>query len=295
MKVFIADFNNVLTELYPYVDHVDRWEDADVVVLWQDVIGEMKNIAELAKDRGKRVIVAEHGLLSINDYIPPLNRPLVADTFMTWGNWTKDWLVKKAGIDREKIKVTGSLIFRHLGRKLPHEGKNVLFAPRHWNVELEENLDIADELRQLKDVNVRSKIIFGEHDPSKYPNPIISNRQVYEHIGTCKDALRFADVVVTIGEGTIASMAYYMGIPVINVNLWYEKELLGKVYTSEEFFSQVSPAAIDCDIIDLNETIYKVLRHPKINLAKRNRFLKYALNYPADPLREMLNVIYGET
>ena len=77
MKIYVANFNGVFDELVRDIrqDLVEDWRKADVVVLWQDVIGDLEDIANEAKSLGKKVIVGEHGFLSINDYIPPLSRP----------------------------------------------------------------------------------------------------------------------------------------------------------------------------------------------------------------------------
>lgn len=99
-------------------------------------------------------------------------------------------------------------------------------------------------------VNVYSKIVEGEHTPSNYPNPMSSNRMNPNHLMACYEALKYTDVLVTLGEGTIASMAYYLDIPVVSSNEWETKTLLGKQYTRDIFFSQVSSA---CHLAPLNK------------------------------------------
>lgn len=286
MKVFVSNFNGIFNEIMAILqmkgDLAPIWPDADVLLLWQDVVGDYPEIVMQAKAEGKRVLVAEHGLLSINDYIPPLSRPLLADKYLAWGERTKRWLVEKAKIDENKILVTGTTIFDNFGPKKIHKEKNVLFAPRHWNSELDENLQICEELRKLKGINVYSKIVEGEHDPKQYPNPLQSNRQAGNHIYECWKALSTADVLVTLGEGTIASMAYYMDIPVISSGRWDTKDLLGKTYDRAEFFSQVTGA---CSIVPperLNEQIIKELEHPEINKGERLNFLNDNVNYESE-------------
>lgn len=293
MKIFLSNFNGIFDELIPVIgkDLVSNWKDADTLVLWQDVIGDLESIANEAKMMGKKVIVAEHGLLSINDYIPPLSRPLVADKFMAWGNWTKDWLVNKAGIDPEKVVVTGTLITKKLIPRRKHEDKRVLFAPRHWSGELEENLEVAAELRKSK-FNVYSKLIDGENDPINYINPITSDRQGLNHIETCFHALSWADVVVGVGEGTFGALAHLMDIPYISVDNWREKELLGKTYSREEFNSQISPACHQVPLKKLNSWIEYEMKRPTMFEIERERFRKDCLSYPNDPVKAMLEVIY---
>lgn len=293
MKLFICNFNGILDDLVYEVraDLVQDWHEADTLILWQDVMGELEDIATQAKNAGKRVIVAEHGLLSINDYIPPLSRPLVADTFMSWGNWTKEWLVK-AGIPEDKVKAVGTLLTNKLIPRRKHEDKRVLFAPRHWGGELQENLDVAEELKKCK-YTVFSKLLEGENNPQNYPHPMTTDRQGLNHIETCFDVLSWADVVVGIGEGTFGALAHLIDIPYISVDNWKGKELLGKTYTREEFNSQISKAAIQVPIESLNTQIELCMKDPDINRESRGWFRKEVLNYPGDPLKKMLSVIYG--
>jgi len=299
MRVFVSNFNGIFNSVIAVLgmkgDLCDNWVDADVILTWQDVVGNWPDIVKQAKSMGKRVLVAEHGLLSINDYIPPLSRPMLADKYLCWGERTKRWLVEKAKIDPNRLIVTGTVIFDGLAPKKLHKGKNVLFAPRHWSGELKENLEIAEELRKLpKDINVYSKIVEGEHDPKLYPNPIPSDRQSENHLYECWRALSGADVVVTLGEGTFASLAYYMDIPVISSNSWETKELLGKTYDSAEFFSQVSGACSVVPISRLKEQVLKEIDNPRLNKEERYNFLVDNVNYGGNALENILKVIYGE-
>lgn len=299
MKIFVSSFNNVLDDLYYKVkengDLIHNWQDADVMVVWQDAVGVMSEMCRQMKALGKRVIVAEHGLLSINDYIPPLSKPLIGDVFMAWGQITKDWLVERANIPENKVTITGTTIFSSLGPRVPHKGKRVLFAPRHWVYHLPENLEVAEVLKKYDKAYVYSKIIVGEHDPFVYPNPIMSERTERNHIKTCYDALKEADVVVGIGEGTFASLAYWMDIPYISVDLWRTKELLGKVYDREEFNSQISCACKHVKIKKLLEVIDYELEHPESMSEFRSFFVQDYLDGgdPDDALEKQLKVIYG--
>lgn len=296
MKITLFNFNGILdelvNELHKTGDLVQDWHEADTLVMWQDVIGNMEEIAVQAKMLGKRVIVAEHGLLSINDYIPPLNRPLIADTFMAWGNWTKSWLVK-AGIPKEKVVVTGTLLTKKIIPRREHKDKRVLFAPRHWDRELQENLEVAAELKECK-YDVFSKLLEGENNPADYPRPLSTDRQGLNHIDTCFHTLSWADVVVGIGEGTFGALTHLMDIPYISVDNWTQKDLLGKTYTREEFISQISPAAIQVPLESLNKQIELCIKDPDLNKKDREWFRKECLNYPGDPVKEILKTIYGK-
>lgn len=301
MKVFVANFNGIFNPIVAFLqirgDYTATWQEADVLLLWQDVIGGYPEIAKQAKEMGKRVYVAEHGLLSINDYLPPLSRPLIADKMLVWGERSKNWLTQKAGIKEDRIKVVGTTIFDNFKPKKLHDGKNVLFAPRHWDYELAENIEIAIKLKELEklgNIHIFSKIVEGEHIPSNYPNPISSNRLSGNHLDQCYTALSNADVLVTLGEGTIASMAYYLDIPVISSDHWETKELLGKVYDKTEFFSQVSEACSMVSPDDLNNQILIELQNPGLNRKLRYEFLKDACGYelPRPAVENILEEIY---
>src|SRR4030042_2540138 len=101
MKIYLCNFNGILDGLVGKIgkDLTSDWKEADVLVLWQDGIGELEDVATQAKMMGKKVIVAEHGWLAGSDYFQPNGRTLVADKFMTWGNWPKKLLIEKAGIE----------------------------------------------------------------------------------------------------------------------------------------------------------------------------------------------------
>lgn len=298
-RIAIYNFNRILDGVTEEVkkrgDYVEDWQEADTVVVWQDAVGTLCAMCQQAKEKGKKVIVAEHGLLSINDYIPPLSKPLIGDVFMAWGQKTKDWLVDSTNIPENKIVITGSTIFSYLGPKIPHEGKRVLFAPRHWPEEMQENIEVANLLKTYDKAYVYSKIILGEHDPFKYPNPIMSQRTDADHLTLCYEALKTADVVVGVGEGTFAALAYWMDIPYISVDKWKPKTLLGKEYDKEEFDSQISYA---CKMIrpkKLLEVIDYELKHPESMKEFRDIF---KLDYldggdPKKALKKQLEVIYG--
>jgi len=298
MKVALYNFNNILDDLYKAIrdrgDYVGDWQQSDTLVVWQDAVGVLSTMCRQAKEMGKRVIVAEHGLLSINDYIPPLSKPLIGDVFMAWGQETKDWLLD-ANIPEDKVQITGSTIFGSLGPRVPHKGKRVLFAPRHWVNDIPENMEVAKMLKTYDKAYVYSKIILGEHDPFEYPNPIMSERDKSNHIKLCYEALKHADVVVGIGEGTFAALAYWMDIPYISVDLWKPKELLGKIYSKEDFYSQVSYA---CKLVrpkKLLEVIDYELEHPESMKELRRCFVQDYLDggNPEEALRKQLEVIYG--
>lgn len=290
MKVYISDFNNVLTELKGHVDFERDWRKADILIMWQDVIGNAPNIVKEARSLGKKVYIVEHGLLSINNYIPPLNEPFLGDKYLAWGQRTKDWLTERTTIDPDRIIITGTLLQRYVIPRKKHDDIKVLYAPRHWGKEIPENLEVAKELRK-SGLFVFTKLVDGEHDPQNYDNPISTNRRTKNHTRGCFDAISEADIVVGIGEGTFAVLTYLMDIPYISVDNWVAKDLLGKLYTREIFNEQISDACVQTSLDKLNDTIMYELEHDT-KKEERKKFLKYALNVPCDPLKNFLDVIY---
>lgn len=299
MKISTTNFNQVLNELEAEVerrgDKVELWENADVVVLWQDVLARAHDVAVAAKRLGKLVLTYEHGLMSINDYLPPLSKPMVSDFYLTWGEMTKKWLVEKAGVSADRIIVTGTTLFSRLGPRLPHEGKRVLFAPRHWDKPIPENYQVSDILKKYDKAYVYSKLVHGEHDPEAFPNPITTCRHNPDHIGSCYDALKEADVVIGVGEGTFAALAFWMDIPYISVDNWGQNELLGKTYTRDDFNSQLSYASRKVKPEKLLEAVDFELEHPEEMQTLRRMFVNEYLDGgdPKQALQKQLNAIYG--
>lgn len=298
MKITVFNFNGIYNTLVNYLSAKGElepdWKKADVLVMWQDVLGEAINIAKEAKAMKKKVVCGEHGLMSINDYVPPLSRELLADKYMCWGNYSRDYLIRHTDIDPNRLVVTGTTIFDGFGAKKIHQGKNILFAPRHWDVELNENLAIVEQLKKLKGVRVLSKIVAGEHNPDNYLNPIATDRQSGDHLLKTWQLLANTDVLVTVGEGTIACLAYYMNVPVVSSREWEDKVLLGKLYTQDVFNEQVSYACHMVSIKDLNKTIMSEIKHPKQYETKRLNFLNEYVNYGSEitALERQLKVIY---
>ena len=97
MKVYLKDFNGVLQDLVSEFTVVTDPREADVLVLWQDVRGDMKELCEInAKYMKKPVIVVQHGRGATRDYLPPNNFSMLADKFCCWGEKEKKRLKKEA-------------------------------------------------------------------------------------------------------------------------------------------------------------------------------------------------------
>jgi hypothetical protein len=230
-------------------------DDADVVVLWQDVLGIEKGVAELAKMKGKKVVVLQHGRNATVDYE---NYPLIAGKICVWGIKDVERL-KSYGIDDKRIELTGTDVLFHTKPRDKHEGINVVMRPIHWDTAyIEENIILRDALRKINGINVKTKITEA-HNPSDFDNPVYSYRDNFDHLDICADVLSGADVVVGAGEdGTFEMMAYAMDIPVVIADIWKPKSFLGRppqeaVYTN---------ACDVCKLDDLEATIRENLDNP---------------------------------
>jgi len=229
MKVFFTNFNNVLSDLKNKIIDIG-WKgvdfmEADKVILWNEVGDDAIMLINLVYKYNKSVITIQHGRYGTSRYYPPFNQQILSDKLCVWGIRDKKALVE-AGHPANKIEVVGTTIFNYLKPRKKHKGINVVYSPEHWANEIEENRQVAEELRKLKDVKIITKLLEGEHNVEWYDNPVISDRKKDGHLKVCADVLSKADLVVGISEGTFELMAQYLDIPVVIMNEWNPKPLL---------------------------------------------------------------------
>ena len=299
MKISTTNFNQLMNELEAELerrgDKAELWQNADVVLLWQDVLSHARDVAIEAKANGKKVITYEHGLTSVRDYLPPFSREMNSHKYLVWGEFSKSLLVDNLNIDPERVIVTGTTVFSRLGPRVPHEGKRVLFAPRHWDKPLPENYQVSDILKKYDKAHVYSKLVLGEHDPEAFPSPMISFRHNDDHLAISYDALKDADVVIGVGEGTFGALAHWMDIPYISVDNWGNNDLLGISYDYNLFNSQISYACRKVKPEKLLETIDFVLENPDEDIILRRQFVNEYLDGgdPKKALQKLLDAVYG--
>jgi hypothetical protein len=214
-----------------------------------------------AKLLGKPTIVVQHGRRGTSRYYPPFNEPITADKLCVWGERDKKSLVE-AGHPTDKIFITGTTIFQHLKGRRSHGRMNIVFCPEHWDRELSENKNVAQELRKLrKGYRITTKIIEG-HDPKLYDNPVFSDRSKPDHLEICAEVLSTADLVVSISESTFELMAQYLDIPVVVVEDWFPKTFGG----DERYYNYrrvISEAAKRTSLKNLIGTIEQQLGEPQ--------------------------------
>lgn len=257
MKIWKLDHNGILEQLGERFDIVEKIEEADRVVLWNDVNPLERGIVNLAHGLDKKVVVMQHGRKGTSRYYPPFNEKIRADKLLVWGDFDRRSLIG-AGQDETKIKVVGTTVLPQQTRNF-HKGVNIIFCPEHWDREVEENLRTREELRKLK-MSIITKII-ESHDPKDYDNPIQSFRDTKEHLKICAEVLSTADLVVGISESTFELMAQAMDIPVVIMEEWTPKAFGGDMrYIT--YRRVISPAAKRATIKTLNKTIIQQLANP---------------------------------
>ena len=135
MKIFFSDHNQVMSGLEEHFEKVD-FDEAEKVVLWQDVMGEGRGLAKLAHLKGKPVIQILHGRRGYTQYGYPWNKEMISDKFCVWGKTDVDTLTR-FGIPPEKIVITGTTVFSHLKPRVKHKGTNIVFSPYHWDIDIQ--------------------------------------------------------------------------------------------------------------------------------------------------------------
>ena len=273
-RVFFKDWNFVLSDVKKNFVTTDDFQDADVVVSWNDILDADREIILTANILGKPTLIMQHGLYSCREYISPHNSPLLANKIMVWGPEEKKKLIS-GGINENRIVVTGTTLFDHLISRKPHKGANIIFSPMHWDYVIDENKVIANKLRDIKKINIITKLIEGM-DGSYFQNPVFSDRSMPDHLNICASVLSKADLVISINEGTFELFACYLGIPVILVDCWKPKLFMNRLYYPE-IRSRFSSACYFTDINNLEEVIFNTLANPsKLNNERKKTLYDYA-------------------
>lgn len=288
-KIFSSEHNGVISDINPHFTVVPNMEEADVIVLWQDVVGWCKSFIHLAKSLKKKVVVIQHGVGAMDDYGPPNSYEMITDKICVWSQNDVDML-KSFGIPEKKYVLTGTTIWSHLKPKKKHDGINVLFKPAHWDSVLEENFIIRDALRKIKGINVTTKIhesqLLGSDD---FDNIVYSDRGQPGHLDICGEVLSNTDIIVGLGnEGTLGLLGYGQDIPMIIPDIWKPKPFLNAP-TSEMKYTEA------CQLVkleDLEKTIKNAVKYPEFKKEERRHVAEYygGINIE-NPLDKIVRVI----
>lgn len=268
-RIYLEDHNQVLESIRDSFEIVDNLMEAEAIVVWQDIRGELVQIVANANLLGIPTVVMQHGLRASREYSSDFGKTLLAKKIMVWGPRDKE-RVMSGGVESERIEVTGTTIFDSLKPVEAHEGKNVLFVPLHWDREIGENFEVASKLASISGINVRTKLIEGQ-DERHYQNVVRSNRDKRGHLEMIGEILETTDLVVTLNESTLEFMAYFLGIPVITVNNWRPKKFLDTYI--ERIDKYFSGANIEVGLENLEAKIFEVLNDKNIKLKERQKAL----------------------
>lgn len=287
MKIFFLEHNSIFHDIKKEFEVVNKIEDADRVLLWNDVLPVERGIVNLAHSLGKKVIVLQHGRKGTSRYYPPFSEPIQADILLVWGEFDKQELIK-AGQDEKKIKVVGSPVMLHLKERKKHYGTNIVYCPEHWDRPIDENIQVRNKLRNFKGVVTK---IIETHDPKDFDNPIQTNRNSEDHLDICAEILSVADLVVSVYEGTFELMAQAMDIPVVVMSDWSPKAFNGDLKHTEarRFYTS---ACKTTSLKNLVKTIKRQLKNPNELKEQRKQAAimegGYGLNFIENVKREIV-------
>ncbi len=303
LNILLFDFNNILTDVFEELvkrghnlmvndNEESTWDKVDVLVLWNETpMGGWKDWIKSRKGKGSRSVLMQHGRRGTSRIYPPFNEKLESDVICAWSENDRKRLLS-SGVPEDRIRVTGTTIFKHLKPRVPHEGINVVFSPEHWDVDVAENFIVKSQLEKLKGVKVISKLLEGEHTAGIYQNPVWSNRNQAGHLEICADVLSTADVVVAISESTFELCAQILDIPVIIADIWTPKACGGDE-RYREYHREYSNACKKVqDMSKLNEAILYAIKHPEDLREERKKIAidDGGINI-SDPLEEIIKVI----
>lgn len=300
MKICIYSWNGVLNDLALELAKEHKVDlkvggvnglsinDYDLFILWNEV-GDWGEFVKKVQKKGKKVILMQHGRRGTSRIYPPFNEKLNADIVCVWGEADKKRLMS-CGVPEERIRITGTPIFQHLRGRRPHEGKNVVFSPEHWDGEVVENAIVAGQLRKVKGAKITTKCLDGEHNLSQYDNVIVSHRNATDHFEVVAEVLATADVVVGISESTFELLAESLDIPVVIADIWIPKAC-GNDDRYKDYHREYSEACTRVkDPFKLAQSVEYALKHPE---HKREERKKVVLEDggPDNPLQRMVAVV----
>jgi hypothetical protein len=296
LRAVIANFNDILTPLYPFFDIASPEELAndektvDVLLVWNDVLPDYQMMCAVANMHGIPTFVVQHGRGGMRDYLDGLHRPWANAAFV-WGEKDKEIAIK-GGWKPEQVFRVGAPWFTYRPAREQEEGL-VVFDAVHWQGEVKENYEVWSELLSIPEITPVAKLI-NEHNPEMFPgNWLQTDRFKEGHLEDTFTLLKKASAVVCMLEGTMELMAYSLGIPVIHVDHFKHRKLEGTHQGEED--TKPSAATIPCTLKTLKETLLGVLENPGENWAnRRDALLDFAGDPDKDtPISTMVSVIYG--
>lgn len=255
--IYLWEHNSVLS---PFIEHTKNIDEADTLIVWNDIYPTERTLIDYARKWGKKTYVMQHGRRGSSRYHKPFYQPIYADKMLVWGEADKKALLE-AGHSSDRIEVVGTPIFKKLKERVVHKGINIVYSPEHWDRPLEENLKVRDELRKLKGVKITTKLIHSPSHQEEYDNPVRTNVSDKDHLEKCIDVLKWADLVVGISESTFELLAQAMDIPVVIMEEW-EPKAFGGDTRYVDYRRVISRASKRATMKTLLEVIKHQLKNP---------------------------------
>jgi hypothetical protein len=205
---------------------------SNIVFLWNDFC--FRDSVKALQELGKKVIVYEHGLGALFDYELD-NKEFLANGYLALGRASKDSLIR-AGVDKDKILITGNPIYDDIKKAKKKSGKNALFVALHWFRDMSEyNQIVFDQLvKAYPDFEWTVKLVdkTGDvvTDKKKWFNKVESENLLQD----IKKRLPEYDMVFTPKFSTFESFAVLMGTPVYVVDeqetFWQEGDPVARPF-----------------------------------------------------------------
>ncbi len=272
MKIKLYDHNNVFQSLASHVTLVEDLDEADALLVYQDIFEPSPTLISRAKASNKPSYLFQHGLYSTRAYYGAFDSKYVMQTnkMFVWGIEDKKRLMNY-GYKPEEIIITGAPILRKPVKPNNNEQGVVIFSHTKWDKVIDENFLIRDELRKIPNIKLITKMVssmieFGEK-LEDYDNPIVSDPTKADHLDIVYDVLYQADLVVSSQEGTLELLSHYLGIPVIVTDVWKPKKIHELYYSSIDDF--ISSACYRTQLKDMAQAVENVLANSKNDLIKK--------------------------
>jgi hypothetical protein len=330
IKLYLRDFNNVLSPLKDRFKLCEDPREADALVLWQDVRGDMAELCRINKEyMHKPVVVVQHGRGATNDYLPPNKFPLLADKICVWGKSEYDRMARAGYAD--KTVITGSPLVSYIKQRNEHSGKNIVFVPVITNHEEPDNINIYWHLKTVELNKSRKKLmdnydalrkgwhaweveptsategsipyynfnkdwrllakLTSVHDKRLYVGDVVQTQQINrKHLEDCAALLTMIDCVVGVEEGTFPLLAMAMDIPCVMVDGFSYREYGDIDYSSVEMIKTNAVKRVKLE--DVEAAIDQALAHPELLRQERKQVVNDEFwDGTGDPIVNIENVI----
>ena len=329
-RIYFKDWNNIFINIKNKFDLVKDPRDADVLLLWQDVRGDMAELCRINSEyMHKPVVVVQHGRGATNDYLPPNEFPMQATKFCCWG--IDDYKrLERAGYAHRAV-ITGSPLVDFIQPRIKHEGYNIIFSPVITNHEEPDNIIAYWTLKQIEykksiqalmkhrdalkrewnawivepsfategtipyyNINKEWRLIAkitDVHDKHLYFGDVVQTSPVNKsHLSDTMKLLSAVDCVVGIEEGTLQLLAMAMGIPCVMVDGFKYTEYGGIDYSSVEMIKTKGVRRVN--LPELEKTIDEELVNPNALQQERSQIVKDELwDGQTNPVDNIVNVI----